>query len=62
MAGSRTYIPTLRLLTYAITKFVTRYRDKIDANLSAPQRALLTTLLDAANSLAAALPDVNPNP
>ena len=60
--AARTYVPTLRLLTYAITKFVTRYRDKIDANLSEPNRVLLTTLLNAANALAAALPEPGVNP
>jgi len=60
--ASRTYIPTLRFLTYAITKFVTRYRQQIDNNLSAPVRVLLTQLLEAANALAAALPDETVNP
>lgn len=62
MAGTRTYVPTLRIITALIVRYVTRYRDKIDANLSSEARALLTTLLNAAIALSEALPDNSPNP
>ncbi len=55
--ASRTYVPTLRLLTAAIIKFVARYRTQIDKNLSPETRSLLDVLLDAAQALANALPD-----
>lgn len=58
--AARTYAPTLRFLTIALTKFVARYRVQIDRNLNSQQRALLDTLLAAANSLMAALPEVPP--
>jgi hypothetical protein len=58
--ANRTYTPTLRILTHAIIKFVARYRVQIDKNLTAPQRALLDTLLNAAQALASALPEPIP--
>lgn len=58
--ASRTYVPALRLLTIGITKFVARYRVQIDRNLSSGQKTLLDTLLNAANALAAALPEQVP--
>lgn len=53
--GSRTYIPTLRVLTYAIIKFCARYRAQIERNLGEGQLALLDALLLAAQSLADSL-------
>lgn len=55
--ASRTYVPTLRLLTYAILKFVARYRTQIDKNLTPELRSLLDVLVNAAQALANALPD-----
>ena len=54
--ASRTYVPTLKLLTYGIIKFVTRYREQINKNLSTEVQALLDVLLNAAQALADALP------
>lgn len=58
--AQRTYTPTLRFLTIALTKFVARYRVQIDRGLTTQQKALLDTLLAAANSLMGALPEVPP--
>lgn len=55
--AQRTYIPTLRVLTYAILKFVARYRQQIDRNLGSGQIALLNALLLAAQELADSLGD-----
>lgn len=52
---ARTYQPTLIFLAQAILAFVARYRTQIDRNLTEPQKALLTTLTDAATALLAAL-------
>lgn len=60
--ASRTYTPTLRVLAYAIIKFVARYRTQIDKNLDAPTKALLDALLEAAQALADALPEPTLNP
>lgn len=60
--ASRTYIPTLRILTYGIIKFVARYRQQINRNLGEGQIALLDVLVAAAEALADSLgePVINP--
>lgn len=55
--ANRTYLPTLRVLTYAIIKFVARYRVQIDRNLGEGQIALLNALIAAAQTLADSLGD-----
>lgn len=62
MAGTRTYVPTLRIITALVVRYVTRYREKIDANLSPEAQTLLTALLNAALALSDALPENTPNP
>lgn len=52
----RTYTPTLRVLTFALIKFVNRYREQINKNTTPEVQALLDVLLDAAQALANALP------
>lgn len=55
--ASRTYIPTLKFITYQIIKYVGRYREQINKNLSPEAQTLLDALLAAAQALADALPD-----
>lgn len=60
--ATRTYTPTLRVLTWALKKFCDRNAVKLQQNLSPELYAILLVLLDAANDLLIAMgePPVNP--
>lgn len=60
--ASRTYVPTLRVLTKLLRDFVNRNREKIQTNVSPEAFELCQVLLDTADALLTVLgePDVNP--
>lgn len=52
---ARTYVPTLRVVTYALKRYVNRNQVKLQENLSPATYTLLLTLLEAADQLLIAL-------
>lgn len=49
--AQRTYVPTLRVLTWALKKFVNKYQVKIEHNLDSTTYEVLLQLLALADQL-----------
>lgn len=49
--AQRTYVPTLRVLTWALKKFVNKYQVKIEHNLDSTTYEVLLELLVLADQL-----------
>lgn len=62
MAGKRTYIPHLKTISGWLCRYIQRYQDQLNKNLSAPVQTLLANLLEACIALSDALPVDEPNP
>ena len=60
--ASRTYIPSLKIFAKAFCRYVLRYQEQLNRNLSEPAQTALTAALDACMILADLLPDNPVNP
>lgn len=60
--AAKTYVPKLRTLVLKTQKYSTRWNDKLNANLSAPQYAALQAVIEANQALLNLIPEEPLNP